>query len=335
MLKPNPNRDLTPVSQSSDLSSSPAEALSWGLPTAAEDLPATLGRLRDAQRQVNRLVQDAEARAIHFLRHGPLAGHHLQVKTLIERFYPFSEEYLRRNYAQLDGGIVNENIHLLTLATDYSFWKGFTLDWQYISAHRPVPLAMLERYADKWNWSKIAANPLIDWNVKSLRRHFRRLTAAMTALSANQGINWTPELLRTFATDWDYSADGLLSNDALPWEDDTFPALLLKLAPAEAELDLEEVTGIAVDMRQRSWERRSLNRHLTWTADDLHQYTSELDWNRLSANPALPFSFTLLTEFAAYWDWTELSANPGFYEKLLTPLLSDAVVHEFLLLTAP
>jgi len=333
MLKPNHNRDLTPISQSSDLSSFSVEAPTWGPPTSAEDLPATLGRLRDAQRHVNRLVQDAESQAVHFLRHGPLSDHHSQVKELIERFYPFSEAYLQRNYPLLNSGVVNENIHLFTKATDYSFWKGFTLDWHCISAHRPVLLAMLERYADKWDWLEIAANPLIDWNIKSIRRHFRRLTTAMTDLSANQGINWTSELLRTFAADWDYSTDGLLGNDALPWEDDTLPALLLKIAPIEAELDLEEITEIATDMCQRTWERRSLNRHLTWTADDLRQHTSELDWNRLSANPALPFSFTLLTEFAAYWDWTELSANLGFYEKLLSPLLSDAVVHEFLLLT--
>src|SRR5688500_15497744 len=104
MLKPNLTRELVPSSPTTVLAA--GDKIVWNPLTPVEDLPQALKQLREAQQRVNRLVQDADAQVVHFLRYGPFSNYCKYVKRSIELFYNFSEAALRENVDRLDPLVV-------------------------------------------------------------------------------------------------------------------------------------------------------------------------------------------------------------------------------------
>jgi hypothetical protein len=333
MLKPNSNRDLVPINQPSSIIKA-AESIAWNPLTPVEDLPRALAQLRETQRQVNRLVQDAEAQVVQLLRRGPFAKHVAFISECIQRFYPFTEALLEEISGYVDHSFLKFNPQLA-----YHIGKplgaSFKLDWNEICAKANLDNRFVKRFKDSIVWTYLVDNRYFKWNPASINLCLDNMDDDFGDLVSNWGVPWSEELIREFSDYLDYALDGdFMKNEGLPWEDTKLPKLLLELGAKQAALTADDIDKVAESMRRRSWDRRSQNHRLDWQAADLREHRDDWNWQRLSANPALPFSVDLIEEFSDYWEWTKLAANFGFYDKVMAPYLSDNVVKEFLLLSS-
>lgn len=271
MLKPNTNRDLVPVSPSNSIAKA-AEGIAWNQLTPVEDLPRALAQLRETQRQVDRLVQDAEAQVVQFLRRGPFAKHVASISECIQRFYPFSETLLEETSGYVSHSFAKLNPQL-AYHTGKPIGASFKLDWNEISANARLDNRFVMRFKDSVVWTYLVDNRYYKWNSAAINLCLDNMDDDFGDLVSNWGLPWSEELLREFSDKWDYSLEGgLITNEGLPWENKNLPGLLLELAPEDAELTEEELAKVVESMRRRSWDRRSQNHRLEWQVDDLREH---------------------------------------------------------------
>ncbi|MGI4735314.1 MAG: hypothetical protein ACRYG7_09065 [Janthinobacterium lividum] len=289
-------------------------------------------QVRAAHQRLADLARDTDAQAARYLVSNPFAQHSDCLRSLLQLYYPFSDQLLTNHAARLDRHLLAQNIHLTNAAAG-SQVPDLTLDWTAISRYYPLTPSLLKRFSAEIDWDEAARNPLIDWSENLIHQHGISSSEFFANLSANPGPNWTTGLLVTFQDKWDGTYAGLLNNENLPWEDDETISVVRKVIETQS-IYYDEAYSARNRMEAREWKRRSLNRHTEWTTDYVRENADELQWAQLSANPALPFTLELLVEFADRWQWDELAANHGLYEKALRPWLNEALVHEVLVLTA-
>lgn len=332
MLKP---RSTTP--DSTALQSFVAPLASFPMPgptsapASATEVFEHVQQVRMAHQRLTDLARDTDAQAARYLVSNPFAQHPDCLRSLLQLYYPFSDQLLTNHATRLDRHLLAQNVYLANAAAR-SQVPDLTLDWTAISRYYPLTPSLLKRFSAEIDWDEAARNPLIDWSENLINQHKISSSEFFANLSANPGPNWTTGLMVTFQDKWDGTYMGLLSNENLPWEDDETISVVRKVIETQ-DIYYNEAYSARDRMETREWERRSLNRHIDWTIEYLREHADELQWARLSANPALPFTLELLVEFANRWQWDELATNHGLYEKALRPWLNEALVHELLVLT--
>jgi hypothetical protein len=105
------------------------------------------------------------------------------------------------------------------------------------------------------------------------------------ALSQNESLPWSEELIERFGDKWDWHS--LSHNKSLPWSEDL----------------------IAKYKDKWNWRTLSHNRFLPWSEDLIAQYEDRLDWYYLSHNSSLPWSEDLIIKYEDRWNWKKLSEN--------------------------
>jgi len=333
MLKP---RSATPDSTALQSFMAPLTSFPIFSPTSAAasatEVFEHVQQVRAAHQRLADLARDTDAQAARYLVNNPFVQHSDCLRSLLQLYYPFSDQLLTDHAMHLDRHLLAQNVHL-TSAAARSQVPDLILDWPAISRYYPLTPSLLKRFSAEIEWEEAARNPLIDWSENLIHQHGIRSSEFFANLSTNPGLNWTISLILTFQDKWDGKSAGLLNNEGLLWDDETVVSAVQSISYKQ-EMDWMEASNAQERMLARNWERRSLNRHIDWTIEYLRENADELQWARLSANPALPFTLELLVEFADIWQWDELAANHGLYEKALRPWLSEAFVHELLLLTA-
>ncbi|MCX7167750.1 MAG: hypothetical protein NTV11_15945 [Rhodocyclales bacterium] len=152
----------------------------------------------------------------------------------------------------------------------------------YKIVHPEIPWkeSLLERNADRWDWSTISFLSNFPWSVDILDRYRNRWD--WQALSQNESLPWSPELLEKYKDLWHW--EQLSLNRKLPWSED----LVEKYA------------------ERWKWEDLSKNCGLPWSGDLIAKYKDRWNWNLLVSNSELPWSPELVVRFSGYWAWGAL-----------------------------
>ena len=157
--------------------------------------------------------------------------------------------------------------------------------WESLSKSQVLPWseALIERYADRWDWHSLSQNALLPWSEVLIERYVDSWD--WSCVSRNMALRWNDLLIDTFFERWDWV--GLSGNDALSWSD--------RLIASYSEM--------------WDWEQLSENENLPWACDLVDQYSDLWTWGLLSKNGAIPWTEAFIERYAHRWDWNCLSEN--------------------------
>lgn len=215
----------------------------------------------------------------------------------VSRFFPFTSEEIRSLDRIIDWGILSLNT---------------SVKWD---------ASLIEKYADKLNWTYLSWNIALPWNEKGfIQKHKLRwdweqlCRSSGTYLSENVlkecsefiesqhlemggNIDWTVEKIKHNHEKNNWS--GLSTNRYLPWS--------------------IELIDTFID--HWDWHWLSFNKNLPWSVGLIDKYSEMWDWMTLSKHLPIPITDELIMRYEDYWDWSSLSENPSlsvseeFFEK--------------------
>jgi hypothetical protein len=179
-----------------------------------------------------------------------------------------------------------------------------------LSRNYPLDADILAQFARESDWPILVATGGPAWD--HLRTHHPKNDDDWDwgALSRNQSLPWSLELIEHFAGNWDWEALSL--NPALPWSLTLIEHFFywwnwerLSESPA-LPWDMELISRFGSSW---NWERLSENPSLPWTSDIIEYFADQWNWERLTENSALLWSLELIERYEDYWDWSLLSRN--------------------------
>jgi len=155
-----------------------------------------------------------------------------------------------------------------------------------ISQYFPCSEAMIERYADRWNWNQLSSNEALPWSEVLVERYADRWGWAW--LSSNKTLPWSDALIERYADGWYWPEISI--NKALPWSADL------------------------VAHHSDSWDWCALccNSAVPWTEEMLLCHSHRWGWPAwayLSRHGRLPWTVELIEKYSAYWHFEDLATN--------------------------
>lgn len=164
-----------------------------------------------------------------------------------------------------------------------------------LSSNKNVPLTekLIEKYIDRWNWSKLSKNKNLPWSVDFFEKHIERWD--WNNLSGNNNLPFTEVIISTYEERW-------------KWIENTEKSLY-----DEYYYDL------------------SSNEHLPWSENFIDKYAERWNWINLFNNKSINWSVKLLHKHSdklvcSYYDtsspiWNELKQYID--DELVIKLLED------------
>lgn len=197
----------------------------------------------------------------------------------------------------------------------------------------PLNIKLIEKYKNIWNvhhWSSINYfNKFITWNEVFLFKEYFLLEA----LSSNENLIWTLELINQYEDKWNWSS--LSANKNLPWS-------LELLEKYEQRWDWNNISNNqSIEWSAKLIERfddklyfdtilndnqinegeyfhedsnygLSSNKNVCLSEKLIEKYIHRWNWSILSENKKLPWSVDFFNKYIGRWDWHKLSGNNKF-----------------------
>lgn len=197
----------------------------------------------------------------------------------------------------------------------------------------PLSIKLIEKHKNIWNvhhWSSINYfNKFITWNEVFLYKEYFLLEA----LSSNENLIWTLELINQYEDKWNWSS--LSANKNLPWS-------LELLEKYEHRWDWNNISNNqSIEWTAKLIERfdnklyfdtilndnqinegeywcedsnygLSSNKNVCLTEELIEKYIDRWNWSILSENEKLPWSVDFFNKYILRWDLHKLSGNNKF-----------------------
>ena len=209
------------------------------------------------------------------------------------------------------------------------------LDFDFIFSCEAIPISikLMEKYKNIWNehhWSSISYfNKFITWNEVFLYKEYFLLEA----LSCNENLIWTLELINQYEDKWNWSS--LSANKNLPWSFEL-------LEKYEQRWDWNNISNNqSIEWTAKLIERfddklyfdtilndnqinegeywyedsnygLSSNKNVCLTEELIEKYIDRWNWSILSENEKLPWSVDFFNKYILRWDLHKLSGNNKF-----------------------
>jgi hypothetical protein len=303
-----------------------------------------LKQLQEARTVLDQMQDKTENYLLDFLYERFISGYQKGFMGMLAINYNWPERLLETHLDFLKEYLLDENYLLFKKGySEIEFKKG-----EIVKKIEPSCLrkehSKFKYYIHKTNstasyWGDLfKENPY--WTIETIDFYKGQKDDWAHYLSDNKNIIWNRELLKTFASEWDY--DILLENWSLPWSDELleFITKIYENAFEDSVLsDDYEIENLVEKMNSgfNLLDRISNDRfRQEWDISFLEENKNLLNWDLLSKNPSLPFNFELFDKFEKLWemgndeDYFGIWENAAFFEKVFAPLLNDGFVEKII-----
>lgn len=236
----------------------------------------------------------------------------------------------------------------------FNLMQDFTLDdyyWQNLCKDYTLPWTeeAIDKHVTrfhKFHWMYISANPNIKWNERLINKYFDNLWLGQLIKSSN--ISWDEKLIRLVINKVDDKTKIFLLTEAfseiknISWNiqmllDFPFSYWIERVVTTGTlRINFEEIKNYKISIPENIFRYIQKSEDLTWTANEIDEFSGLLDFKilsmqtnviwtdtlilenkdrlnfeKLSANQSIKISDETLLILTEYWDYYFLSYNPA------------------------